>query len=331
LKHHALFNYGEPGGRNVVHRFIGSVDGAYEGDQDHEIRPNYDSIKAIAYAISTKSLCNWYPIGKVIPVMIGHDELLGGREPEDVVRSIRKYLLPVLWKFDKDATILLAQIPLYGIPDYGHPDKEGSKFKIMQERFIEFNARIAGLVIEEGEKGKKILKVHTSAPLTEHMQDDRQYLGNEGNDRIAWDFLENIARAQRNGWFDGDKWDNTDTFEEEPDLPSPSDDKYECIQPKADNAPSTEELLSSLFRGMDPNNRDLWIEEKACKPDSICAFSWDNKTCVYAGGDGDRSTHHQVIVKHYGDELDTQDCKDNVKVSMSTQFRLLLLISSRKF
>ena len=320
-----IFNYGQPGGSSVLHRFVGSVDGAYQGDPDHEIRPQYDSIKAIAYAIATESTCNWFPIGKIIPVMIGHDELLGGRSPEDVIQSIRRYLLPVLWKWDKDATILLAQIPLYGIPDYEHPDREGSNFKNMQKRFIEFNARIAGLVTEFGEKGYKIMKVHTSAPLTEHVKDDRQYLNSNGNNRVAWDFLEAIATVQRRGWFDGSKWDNPETMEGEPDLPAPKDDKYECIQPKADNGPDTNELLTSLFRGMDPNDRGKWIQEKACNADSVCVFSWDNKTCVYAGGDGGQTTYHQVIVKHYEDKINVDDCKDNVKVSTPVLFNDSLL------
>ncbi|KAF2265191.1 hypothetical protein CC78DRAFT_567765 [Lojkania enalia] len=307
-----IFNYGQTGGPSVTHVFSGTRGGDYQGDLTHEIYPNDDSIKVIANAIA-KSWVNFVPVGKVIPVMIGHAELLQGREPKDIIESVR-YLLFILFRWDTDAIVLLSQVPMYGLPH------DGKDFYPMQKRFIEYNALLAGLVTEYSEAGRKIVKVHTSTTTKEHLTNDRQFPSRTGNERIARDFLEGMVLAQRRKFFEGAKWDNEgfEALEAPPDLPAPADGKQECLQPIPDNGPKWDEIKQSLFRYAPYKTEDdenKWIENVACDDDTVCAFSWDNgTTCVYSGGseDGERSTHHQLIIQKDGN-IDKGDCKASIR------------------
>ncbi|ORY07658.1 hypothetical protein BCR34DRAFT_631030 [Clohesyomyces aquaticus] len=273
---HGLLRYGatfhhDPWWEGISHAFVGSRGDDYEGDFRREIYSMYDSIRQVTDAL-LGSPWNKREGGKIVPVMVGHCELMMGRNPEDIIGNVR-YLLDTIWRHDRDAVVLLAQVPI----------------------------------------------IRTSATTNEHLQDDRQYLTRFGYHRIAWDFLEGIALASYRGFFEGGKWANAnyEKVEPLPALPGPPNTGSPCIQKKQDRAPSAEDMKLSLFRGYSPADEDKWIAERACNDQvefnsSNPVFNTD-QTCVYAGGDSNRTTKHQLLVERVGGKLDVEDCKRSVK------------------
>ena len=178
-------------GEGMRHTFIGSQSAEYLGYLEHECYADadlaglYDHLKA-SPDISLQR--------KVVLLMAGTRDMLYG---EDLANAPVRLVKIIDLIFDKDplAVVIVGQIPMIGL------EEDGATFFDMQRRVASYNAAIAAIVNRMvQEKGRHILKVHTTTTTWEHQEGSFVTPNGPGYLRMAYDFLEGIALANVYGW-----------------------------------------------------------------------------------------------------------------------------------
>ena len=178
-------------GGGMRHTFIGSQSAEYDGYLEHECYPDanlaglYDHLKASSY-ISLQR--------KVVLLMAGTRDMLYGEDLANApVRLVK--IIDLIFEKDPSAIVIVGQIPMIGLRE------DGATFFDMQRRVILYNAAITAIVNRMvQEKGRHILKVHTTTTTWEHQEGSFVTPNGPGYLRMAYDFLEGIALANVYGW-----------------------------------------------------------------------------------------------------------------------------------
>lgn len=259
------------GGESPNGMFLSREGRIYDGDVPYEIYPD-DDIQTIHWKMNTSPYLTVQ--NKIIPIILGTKDLWFNQDEIDVIGNRLRDLLNMIHTADSNDVILLAQIPMIGWKD------DGTNLSGLQRRAIEYNAYIAGLVIELATAGWRIHKVHLTTITREHREDDEpsndHFIPNGfGYRRMAYDWLEAFSIVNDRGW-----------LPDRPNVPPPGPEnsapiagrindagKVICSQTRPSHAPSLDDITKSLFRGQSQID---FVTKVACNEEVICAFSWDS-------------------------------------------------------
>ena len=271
-----------PGGARQT--FIGSQSAPYLGYLNHECYPDADLAKLYD---SLKASPDLFLQRKLVLLMAGTRDMLYG---EDVANAPARLVKIIDLIFDNDplAVVIVGQIPMIGLKE------DGSTFFNLQRRVASYNAAIAAIVNRMSqEKGRRILKVHTSTTTWEHEEGSFVTPNGQGYLRMAYDFLERIAIANTLGWFNGRPgFVSTATPASRGakvtagSMPAPfanstaigfnssaPTDLVVCSQARPTGAPDSNGIAQVLFEGF---SQPDFISKIACNESAVCTNTPDS-------------------------------------------------------
>lgn len=269
--------YGTPGTpamRPITPKFIGSRQPDNYNGEDHDcwqmatLERLGDELER-SPALATKN--------KVVVLMAGTVDVLYDLNLESAEERVKRLLSIILDK-DKDALVLLVQVPMVGAAE----DATGKEWYPLQRRIINYNAMLAELANEYITRSwGKVWLVHSSATPLEHQDGDFVLPSADGYRRIAHDVAEALVYARGYGLFRTreNAWGTTTKRS----LPSPSGSIIKrgvkggilnCHErdfyPK--KQPVKEDIRASFLQGL---QLDDFIEKIACNRTEMCKISQD--------------------------------------------------------
>ncbi|KAF2250273.1 carbohydrate esterase family 3 protein, partial [Trematosphaeria pertusa] len=131
---------------------------------------------------------------KVVLIMAGTTDLFYGRDLVDVVRRLTVIIIDILDR-DPTACVLLGHIPMMR-----RLRDDGSIWRPLNQRIVEYNAMLSALADQLFTQGWKVLKVHASATTLEHLDGDFIRPNTRAYIRLAYDFLQAIEFANLLEW-----------------------------------------------------------------------------------------------------------------------------------
>lgn len=131
---------------------------------------------------------------KVVLFIAGTMDLFYGKDLDEVVERIALIIISIL-EVDRTASILLGHIPMMG-----SPSDDGSRWRTLNIRIVQYNARLSALADQLFTQGWKVIKVHTTATTLEHLDEELVRPDESGYLRLAYDYLQGITFVNLLQW-----------------------------------------------------------------------------------------------------------------------------------
>jgi hypothetical protein len=286
FRDYRFYGFPQPMGYAIRPNFIGSRRPDNYNGKLHDCWQT-DTIERLTEHINNSPAAPPVPgvTGKVVALMAGTIDVLYDIDMGNAGARMKK-LLDTIFEKDRDATVLLGQIPMIGVAE----EADGKTWHPLMRRVVTFNAILAELTNEfNTREWGKVWLVHSSATPLEHTGDF--ILPNPaGYRRMAYDFAEAIVYAEAFHWFRGSErpMPSFSPRKRSADLSAPRTKRkarlssrqlpeggqLDCSKRESFQAQqgTKEEIRDSFLQGL---GVDEFIEKVGCNRTELCKISED--------------------------------------------------------